>query len=267
MIEENILSGFAGRKEALSKIYRYNLYEVMFYRDSLLSHGRRVFWLVSEILPYAAKSFGEKFDTDKALIMALIHDDPEIITGDIQMGNKDRMSREELEEIEKSEMMAIERLAQRFPVKIGKYVYKELLLSIFRIDGLEAQIVKYLDKFDALGEASHEIFAGNHFFCTNVINQYGKIKTPFEYYIPYLSSFSQKYPETKEIYKHDLIIFKKPKILDFRKIAKQGKPHTEKSFRRKTGYSPYDAWKKVIIKYADKDELKNYYIQKEFFIK
>lgn len=264
MIEENILSGFTGRKEDLRKIYRYNLYKVMFYRDSLLSHSRRVFWLIKEILPYAKKSFGKKFDGDKVLIMALIHDDPELIIGDIQMGNKDKMSPEELEEIEKSEMRAIEILARRFPEKIGKYVYQELLTAVFKVEGREAQVVKYFDKFDALGEASHEIFAGNHYFCTNVINQYGKIKTPFEYYIPYLSSFTGEYPETKEIFGNGFILFKKPENMDFRKAVNQGKPHTNESFRKRTGYPPYDAWKEVILKYADENEVKNYYTQKEF---
>lgn len=264
MIEENILSGFVGREEALSQIYRYNLYKVMFYRDSLLSHSRRVFLLVKEILPYAVKAFGKKFDGDKALLMALIHDDPEIITGDIQMGNKDRMSWQELKKIEKNEMRAVEVLTQRFPAKIGKYVYKELLTAVFKVEGLEAQIVKYFDKFDALGEASHEAFAGNYFFTTNVINQYGKIKTPFEYYIPYLFSFPDKYPGTKEIFKHDFILLKKPEIMDFRKIAKQGQPHTEKSFQEKTGYALYDVWKEVILKFSDEAEIKNYYTQKEF---
>lgn len=63
-------------------------------------------------------------------------------------------------------------------IKIEKYVYKDLLFESAEHSTLESMIVSYADKYDAYGEAVHEIFAGNHYFTTHVINEYGKIPTP-----------------------------------------------------------------------------------------
>ena len=67
------------------RITRFSLYKVMFYRSNLFNHAWHVAWLVDEIAPFAMKKFPQ-FDSEKAQMLALVHDDAEIIIGDIQAG-------------------------------------------------------------------------------------------------------------------------------------------------------------------------------------
>ena len=86
----------------------------MFYRTNLLLHCQRVSLLVEDILEIVSESC-ENFNSDKALTLALVHDDAEIVTGDVQLYYKEKMSEIELAELEKQEMMAIEHLSSIWP--------------------------------------------------------------------------------------------------------------------------------------------------------
>ena len=69
---------FKDRKLKLEKILRYNIYNPMFYQSSVYFHSIKLYYLLKEALPVVKRSF-IKFNEEKALVMALVHDDPEII--------------------------------------------------------------------------------------------------------------------------------------------------------------------------------------------
>ncbi len=98
-------------------------------------------------------------DIRKILILCLIHDDVEILIGDLQSVNRLKMTEEQIRAIDENEEVAIEKISEQFPETIAGYIYKDLLFEIFRKNTLEAQIVKYLDHIDGFCEALHEIYA------------------------------------------------------------------------------------------------------------
>lgn len=61
------------------------------------------------------------YDSKKAITLALIHDDAEMITGDIQLGHKQIMTLVQLKKIEENEKRAIEKLSQVFPKIVNGY--------------------------------------------------------------------------------------------------------------------------------------------------
>ena len=254
---------FNGRENELRKVTRYSLYSVMFYRTNLLTHSKHVGWMLNEIVPFAEKEFGSSFDGKKAVLLGLVHDDAEIIFGDVQAGNKSKMTEEELQKIEQAELDAIEKISDRYPKYLGGYVYKDLLYSAMNTNTLEEKIVKYVDKFDAFGEALHEIYGGNRIFATNVVNEYGEIPTPTDFYLDWFSSFHKKHPDMVQKLKRYIPIFGEFYNLDIHTIAAQAIPHTRESLYLPTGYFPYDWWKSCILRSADDEELKNLYRQKE----
>lgn len=191
---DDIFQGFVGRDDDLRGVERYSNFSVMFYRSNLYTHSHRVAALVRKINPLAKKVLGDTYDPKKAEIIALVHDDAEIVFGDIQAGNKRKMTPAQLKEVKRAEQEAIKTIAKRFPLEVGGYNYKQLLKEYEEYSSLESQVVCYADKYDALGEALHEVYAGNNSFTTNIVNEYGLIPTPFEYYTEYFSSFSKKFP-------------------------------------------------------------------------
>ncbi|TSC76702.1 MAG: recombinase, partial [Parcubacteria group bacterium Gr01-1014_29] len=57
------------------------------------------------------------------------------------------------------------------------------------------------------GEALHEIYGGNRIFATNVVNKYGKIPTPTDFYLDWFSSFHKKHPDMVQKLKRYIPIF------------------------------------------------------------
>jgi len=174
------------RERALQSIYRYGMFEVVFYRSNLSMHTRRVLWLIEELLPLAEKLL--TLDSEKARILALVHDDAEIITGDVQAGVKARMSVSELKAVAKAEEQAIQELAKKSPAVVHGYSYKKLLLHALKKDCVEAQLVSYVDKIDAHCESLHEVLAGNINLLPSVM-----------FYVNALTLFPQKSSKNKFI--------------------------------------------------------------------
>lgn len=230
------------REKKLKEIYRFSLFKTVFYRQNLWVHSQRVSWIVEDLLPLA-ESFLH-IDPEKARTLALVHDDAEIITGDIQAGHKAQMSKEELEEIDRREEEAIETLAERYPKEINSYTYRELLRSALKKDTLEAQLVSYADKLDAYGETVHEMLAGN----TTLI-------TSFAFYTRVLSTFHLHYPELAEFLKKSEHPFTGLDIaspmaageqITKETYASSFKPHTKESIHKTTDTLPlYDRWREV----------------------
>src|SRR3989344_403002 len=91
------LESFPDRTEQLRAILRYSAYPVMFYRQNVLHHTMRVSWLVNELAEVAAALF-PGYDRRKAELMALVHDDAEIVTGDYQASYRTQLTAAELDE-------------------------------------------------------------------------------------------------------------------------------------------------------------------------
>ena len=81
---------FSDREKKLSSIIRFDMkrFDPMFYRTNLLIHSKRVYSLVKEIIPHLKSVYGDELDSEKALSLALVHDDAELVTGDVQLYDK-----------------------------------------------------------------------------------------------------------------------------------------------------------------------------------
>lgn len=256
--------GFEGRKEPLEKIGRFRVYSPMFYRPSVFFHSVKLFHLVQAALPRVVEVFGDSFDANKALVMALIHDDAEIITGDLQSGHRAKLSEIKLQQVAQNEETAIDELAARFPKEINGYNYRDLLLEVSRKDTLESQVVKYLDHLDGFGEAAHEIYAGNKTFVTPIIDsKLGQIELPCEYYIVRFNDYKKNYPLLSGLMSAQPPFFKTHAPLDAETIIKNGRLHTLENLTEQTGNAVYDWWKKVLLESLTAEELENLYVRKE----
>jgi 5'-deoxynucleotidase YfbR-like HD superfamily hydrolase len=259
-----LFSGFVGREMDLRAVSRYSLYEIMLYRTNLWTHSHRVAALVRAINPVAVRVFGAAYDPRKAELMAHVHDDAEIIFGDIQAGNKSKMTAEQLQKIKAEEKRAIDVITKKLPKKVGGYSYSQLLTEMADHSSLEAQIVSYADKYDALGEALHEIFAGNHHFITRIENEYGQIPIPTEYYAKYFQDFADKFPATRQLLKQQHALFEPVENRDYSAVALVGKPHTERSIRELTPDPHYNNWRQLVLDNTNNEVRRDLYIQKEF---
>lgn len=261
LLEE--LHSFPEREKNLRAITRYSLYKTMWYRSNLWSHSRRVAWITEEIVPIASEVLGSSFDPQKAIAIALVHDDAEILFGDIQAGNKAKMSQDELNDIKKLEKDAVQQLSLTYPQNLGTYNYKSLLLEAAEKSSLEAMIVNWADKYDAFGEALHEIYSGNTLWTKNVENKYGKISLPTEYYINYFNSFEKQFPSIAPLLLQKnswLSIPDDPRIENILTLSKE---HTLTSLHEKKGYIPYDQWVDITLRYGTEEDISNLYIKKE----
>ena len=259
-----IFNNFAGRDDELRKIIRYAPYK-MLYRSNLLTHSHRVAAITRQLNPIATKTFGaDNYKPDKAEIMAYIHDDAEIIFGDVLAGYKAMMSTQQLAEIKRSENTAIEQISKIYPQNIAGYNYHDLLLEVEEHKTLESQVVQFADKYDALGEALHEIHAGNWHFITNINNEYGRIDTPAEYYYKYFKNFFNRFPDLKKLPKKSSPLFadiSEPSY--YYGFAKSGKLHTKDSVHANTGDNHYDQWRSIVLRCSNTETIGALYAPKE----
>ncbi len=244
--EDFDFGGFTGRIDALSDIYRYENHRISYYRSNLSTHSKRVFFLAKHLAPEICGMFPGA-DLTKILIMSLVHDDAEILTGDHASANRLKMTPEQLSIIDGDEAMAIEKIAERFPKEIAGYGYREILLEVFRKDTVEAQIVKYLDHIDGFCEALHEIYAGNECFTAPPETAYGPVPIPPDYYIPRFSNPETYYPLISSAMGTEMPFMRDFERIDFERIAKDGSPHSTASIGTPSGYPLYDFWKRVML--------------------
>ncbi len=239
---------FKSREEALKKVHRYGPYKPMFYRTNLWIHSHRLVWFTEEITPFVKKSFPH-FNPLLAKTIAAIHDDFEIIMGDVQLGSKLIMSSEEKQQLKRQEREAIDKISQCFPKIINGFPYKDLLLRYENLapDDIEGTIVKLVDKFDAFGEALHELFAGNIIFSSGFAVG---IPSPLPTYTQILSNFSRDYPLLDPLVKNNHPLFTAPKLLNAQQITFSGKPHTAEFMSANHPYPQYNFWKEITLKYG-----------------
>ncbi len=260
-----LFKNFVGREDDLRRVTRYYIYTPMFYRSNLFTHSKRVLWLLQAILPLAEEIFGSRFDSTKAQLLAVVHDDPEIIMGDIQAGHKRKMNTEQLAEVQRLERSAIAAMVERYPYSILGYRYGDLMTEGQELKTLEAKLLKYIDRFDAFGEALHEIHAGNRAFITNSIHpEFGVIDTPVAFYQMYLPSFAKNNSEFAELFTLHHPLFNIEIFSAAENVVLGGRPHTKKTILEKGVYQPYETWKAIILANNDEEEMKNLFVQKEF---
>lgn len=226
--------GFDGREEALRSIKRYSMYAPMFYRTDVFLHSQRTLWITEELLPLAIGKV-EDFDAELARSIAAVHDDAEMITGDVQLGHKIRMTPKQLQKLDADEEAAIEILAERSPTMLNGFLYKKLLLHALRKDCPEAQLAKCADRIDAFGESMHELFAGNKNFIE-----------PVQVYTGLVKGFPRSYKHLTPVFTtpHALLTEIQP---DIPAILAKATFHTPDSVMKDSGYPLYDRWKKLTI--------------------
>ncbi len=248
------LAQFPGRDEALRRVTRWQLYPVMYYRTDLLTHSRRLSWHVRAAAPVLRELFGDAFDIERAIAVALVHDDHEVVLGDVQLANKLRMTPEQMAKLETAERRAIDQTAARFPAQLGRYTYRDLLLEKLELYTLESQVVTYLDKWEGYNEALHEVYGGNIVFVTPQTNHLGTHPIGTTVYTKVLNEFAQKFPQTAPLFSSNQPMFSRPPQLDYEDINQHSSPHTPTSLRQPTGHPHYDAWRDILAEYAPPDE-------------
>jgi 5'-deoxynucleotidase YfbR-like HD superfamily hydrolase len=241
--KKSILLSWKHREKNLQNIRRYHRMKVMFYRTNDLIHSKRVLHLLKEILPII-KDLYPDFDVKKAKILALHHDDYEIVLKgkDIPLQYKLMMNHKELSGLERDEISAIEMLTDYYPKEIRGYNYKELVSHAVYKDCMEAQAVSFADKIDGACEAIHEVLAGNNVFLEAVIS----------YYLKFFSILHQKYSFIDKLFDVKKVWFDYSYVVDVQDFFENGliggKPHTIETINRKIGIPQYEKWKEVTIK-------------------
>ena len=243
MTNRKELLSWKNREENLRKIKRYHKFKVMFYRTNNLLHSQRVLYLLEEILPIV-KSLYPDFDEKKARLIALHHDNHEIVLegGDIPLQYKLMMTDEESSDLQQKEILAVEMLSKSYPKKIKGYEYKQLSLHAIFKDCIEAQVVSFIDKIDGYCEAIHEVLAGNVIFLEPIIN----------YNLKTFNDLIGKYPLITEVFKLKKNWFDYEIVVDIKGFFDDGliggKPHTKETIEKKTVIPQYEMWKYVTLK-------------------
>lgn len=239
---KEIISVFPkSREEKLRSMKRFSMTDVFFYRSSLWHHSLRVHFIVNE-LARISQGVLPQCDWEKASVLALVHDDAEMITGDVQLGHKQVMTEKQLKEVHSNEVAAIETLAREFSGDVGGYSYRRLLQNALEKDCIEAEVVSYADKFDAYCESMHEVLAGNLSALRAIIN-----------YVATLENFKGKYPSLAPLLNHKGSPFTNVGLrTDMWHVHQSNytwlnKPHTPDSIRQKTEFVFYNAWKQLVL--------------------
>ena len=239
------------KREALKDVWRYHIYENVWYRSHVWRHSIRIFYMLHACQSEIIRVFPE-IDFKRVCVLALVHDDVEILTWDTQAGNKQNMNSEQVAEVDRTEEQAIEKMRELFPKELEWYIYWDLLFEVYEKKTLEAQLLKFFDHLDAFWDALHEFFAGNdNTMLTWVTNQYGTTKTPLDYYIERYQVPEKYYPLLWDIF------FKKfekytPFELWFERWDFEAKvhdyhPHTQETLLQDTGYEFYNWWKRIML--------------------
>ncbi len=189
-------------------------------------------------MPIAVENYNSELNPEKALTLALVHDDAEIITDDVSRYDKDRMTQEQLLYHEQREEDAIKYLSTIWPKNINGFSYKGLLYHALRKDCLEAQLVSYCDKIDGFCEALHEFYTGNKKFKGTSLD-----------YIKKLREFPEKFQQLARILpsNHSLLSF--PPDINVREIIKNKHFHFPNSVKKSTEVPHYNRWKELTIEF------------------
>lgn len=228
------------REQKLKSIWRYSMFERMYYRSNLWMHTHRMVWMIESTAELSSRTL--RIDIQKARTLALVHDDAEMITGDIQAGRKFFMTKAQLKKIDQEEAKAINQLSRRFPKILNGYSYKELLTDALQKDTAESQLVMYFDKLDAFCECLHEILAGNILFLRSVMF-YERIMTLF----PTTHTLIADLLANKESPFFDVERRVSPTKVTVASDAHFNRPHTPASIKIKSDFPFYNSWRDLVV--------------------
>ncbi len=151
-------------------------------RTTVAHHSIRVTGAVAVVAEILLEA-GIRVDQEKMMFMADFHDDPERVdpAGDIPTPVKMQWTKEQREEFEKAEIAAIRRLTPTLPVPSWAASAEEIFNEYRQEETLEARVIKYLDKWDGMNEATHELVCGdNTADFVPILIRYGEILTGLE---------------------------------------------------------------------------------------
>lgn len=132
----------------------------MIHRTNLdIHHARttKLTWTCAQAL----RTRGVMINLGHAMNLIRVHDDQEVITGDIPTPTKLAMTEEEQEELKGKEEAAIITLAKRYVPPEFQDMYLQLWHEARDKKTLESQTADIADKWDAICETVHEIRCGN----------------------------------------------------------------------------------------------------------
>jgi 5'-deoxynucleotidase YfbR-like HD superfamily hydrolase len=160
--EFQLFEGLFKRAGDLERVPRYSALE-MIHRTDLRLHTTRTVPLVDDVAQ-VLRGLGITIDKDKAKVLLSLHDDPEVITGDIPSPVKLVMNDAEKAALDEKERQATIALSERyFPGKLQEQ-YVEYAREVQEKQTVEAQAVDIVDKWDGLCETLHELRCGNNVF-------------------------------------------------------------------------------------------------------
>jgi 5'-deoxynucleotidase YfbR-like HD superfamily hydrolase len=239
---------FFRREHELTSVIRYHKYPVMYYRTNLWKHSNRLTWLIDTTAD-SVRAAHPTYNAGRAKMIAAVHDDAEMIIGDVQFSVKLTMSAEEIDAHSKKEVAAIEALAKKYPKTVGGFVYEDLMkcYEATSPNDLEAVVVKYMDKMDAYCEAYHELRAGN----TTFRNGSGSDDiTPIDSYEQYFHiTFQNAYPIWQTL-KNAHPFFHPLSIGDTQPNVRPDTPHTAQSLQEMAPSTHYNIWKNATLMYG-----------------
>lgn len=127
--------------------------------ENLCEHTLEVAYITHCLCAIAEKRLGKKINVSDAVLRAMYHDTPEIITGDLPTPIKyyNEAISNAYKEVESA---AIEKLSSMLPDDF-KDIYIPLLQES---DNYESKLVKAADKISALIKCTEELEAGNREF-------------------------------------------------------------------------------------------------------
>jgi hypothetical protein len=196
-------------------------------------------------------------------VCARYHDHPELIPdlGDVCLRAKLMMNAEELSELQKRQILAVEEISRIYAVRgrqrmVDGYPVHDILMHAVFKDCIEMQFVSAVDKMmDGYSEALHEALAGNAIFTAGVQNYLTKTWT----------KLPEEYPLIRKIFSDRRNPFAMPPC-DFHVLFDGGhrppRPHTPETVLRQTGIPIYEWWKRVTISRFGMDPLVH---QTEFY--
>lgn len=186
----------------LEQVLRFEQAEKVIHRNNLHTHMSRVSYFSHDLALHLKQTYNLPLDQSKTQRLAMYHDDPEVITGDIPTPIKYSMKPAERQKLRKAEEEAIKALATRYfginPLNRKRRQYLQDQFDMTKKETLEARIVNIADKIEGLCETIHEIRCGNTTF-HQILNNYRNF---FANFIPEEQLFS--YVNADEKYKTTL---------------------------------------------------------------
>ena len=246
------------REQELRNEYRYGFYTCpIFYKAHLWIHSARISWITREIATFLAELCPGKFDIEKVVALSIVHDDTEIIVGDIVGPVKMAFTPEEKAAYEQSCTDAIDVLYQAYGKQFKTYDYRELLQMEDAGDSLEYAIMKYADKLEWHLEVYHELLAGNKPFDDECVKSFWSTAydLSYEYSLTYLEKLLKAlWLEKKDIQGHPILdIFTKYSSEEV--LWKSKWFHTKESIDTLTGFPVYDARVWLHFQYGNAEQL------------